>query len=445
VPIRIGGTSGAWAPDGTIVFTPSNTVPLFRIETGGGAAVQLTRLEPPQTGHRYPHFLPDGRHFLFFALGPADVKGVSVGSLDSADIHRLFPSDSGAVFVPPDWVLFAREGALLAQRLDLNAMTPSGDPVPVAPRVAASPNRFGSVALSASAAGPVAYRARGEARQLVWLDRSGRRVGALGPPDEAQPLDIRLSRDGQAVALYRREGGHTEMWLRETARDALRRVTADPAIKINPIWSPDGRRLVFSSNLTGILDLHEQPVDGSGPSTVLLASSEHKNAGDWSPHGRHILYELQTAGAGRDLWALPLFGDRTPFGVVQGPFEEAAGRFSPDGAWIAYQSTETGRNEIYVQPFPGPGAGLQISTTGGSAPAWRDDGRELFYLADDNRLTVVPLGPDGATLAPGVPSPLFSLPAGSEYVVAPGGQQFLVNVVVENPSPITVLLNWRPR
>ena len=400
---------------------------------------------PPQTGHRYPHFLPDGRHFLFFALGPPDTKGVYVGSIDSQEVRRLFDADSSAVFAPPDYALFARQGALFAQQLDLDALAVVGEPLAVAPSVAAWPDTLASVAVSASVAGPIAYRARPEERQLTWFDRAGRQLGTLGPPDGGQPIDHRISPDGRTVSIARRVGGQPDIWLLETARGVLQRFTTDAAQETNGIWSPDGSRIVFSSNRNGILDLYERQVSGAATDSPLLAMPEHKNALDWSPDGRHILYALQTATAGRDIWALPLFGDRKPFVVVQSAFEESNARFSPDGRWIAFQSNETGRNEIYIQPFPGAVGKSRISTDGGSEPRWRQDSGELYFLGTDRRLMAARLT-TAQTEQSARPEPLFVLPEGaSEFEAAPDGQQFLVNVVTKEASPITVLLNWRPR
>ena len=210
---------------------------------GGGSAVEVTRVDAPrQTGHRFPHFLPDGRHFLFFSLGPPESQGVYLGSLDSMDARRLFGADGAAVFAPPDYVVFPRQGALWAQRLDSNTLEPVGDGLPVAKRVAIDPNLFANVALSASAAGPVAFRASGAERQLIWLDRSGQQIGTVGQPDADQPFDIHLSPDGRSVAFRRMAGGNVDVWVMEIARGILRRFTSDAArdyeIDLVAGWEP---------------------------------------------------------------------------------------------------------------------------------------------------------------------------------------------------------------
>ena len=434
---------GAWSNEGTILFAPSSTGPLYRVPAAGGMAVEATHIQPPrQTGHRYPHFLPDGRHFLFFAVGTPENQGVYLGSLDSTDSRRLLEAGSAATFTPPNYLLFARQGTLLAQRLDLGKLEPADDPLPVAARVAARPGNTALAALSSSS-GPIAYRPGAGERQLVWLDRSGRQAGTLGGPDAAQPAQIRLSPDGRTVALGRTAAGNTDVWLIEMARGVVRRFTSETAAEYNPIWSPDGSRVVFTSDRSGGLDdLYEKPVNGTGTETLLLASYEFKNSSDWSPDGRFILFVSLSPSTGNDLWALPLFGDRKPFVVAQTAFSERSGRFSPDGRWIAYESNESGRNEIYVQPFPGPGGKSQISISGGTSAQWRLDGRELFYMGLDNRLMAVPVTLNGSTVGAGTPVALFSTPPGSEYAASPDGQRFLVNEITEEASPITILLNW---
>jgi Tol biopolymer transport system component len=292
--------------------------------------------------------------------------------------------------------------------------------------------------------GPVAYRASAEERQLIWLDRSGRQIGTLGGPDAAQTGFYRLSPDGRTVAFNRTVAGNQDVWLLDTARGTLRRFTTDPAADYYPIWSPDGSRVAFSSQRLGSYDLYEKSVAGDATETLLLASAEYKNARDWSSDGRFILYLNASAKTGSDLWALPLDGDHNPVPVAQTPFTENNGRFSPDGHWIAYQSNESGATEIYIQSFPGPGAKMQISTTGGTLPTWRRDERELFYLAK-GRLMAVPITLSGSRVDVGTPAALFPVPLGaSQYDVTANGQRFLFDTVVKEASPITILMNWKP-
>ena len=443
---------GTWNADGTILFGPSNTSPLYRVSDRGGQPQAATRIESPQQGgHRFPHFLPDGRRFLFFAAGTATARGVYVGSLDSQESRRLFDSDSAPVFAPPDHVLFARQGTLFAQQVDVDRLEALGDPFLVAERVfVGALTNIASVALSASEAGLLAYRVPEAPRQLIWFDRSGNRVGTVGPPDAAlQSTAIRLSPDDRHAAVARFTGGSVDIFLIELARTGFRRFTFDNAAESGAVWSPDGDRIAFHSFRRGLNDLFEKSVADSSSEKTLLESSENKNIYDWSSDGRFILYSSQNAKTGRDIWALQLDGDRKSFVVVSTAFEDMQARLSPDRRWVAYQSNESGRSEIYVRPFPGPGGYVQVSTTGGSNPEWRGDGREIFYIGLRDGLTAVPVSvsADGKTIATGVPSGLFLLRPGSFYSASRDGQRFLVNTALDdNPTaPITVVLNWARR
>jgi Tol biopolymer transport system component len=434
---------GAWGPDGTILFTQSSVEPLYRVPAKGGKAVPATEVEAPHLGHRNPNFLPDGRRFLFFAFGPPESQGIYAGSLDSPDVRRVLEAESAPVFAPPDYLVFARQGAVLAQRLNMESLQPIGDPTPMARQVATPRGTVASVALSAAATGTVAYRASAGKRQLRWVDRAGRQIGLLGGPDSAQPADGRVSPDGRTVALIRMVSGNNDVWLLETARDARQKFTSSQAREFDTVWSPDGSRIVFGSTRKGVVDLYERSL-GGGTETPLLESPESKNVYDWSSDGQWILFAIQSPKTARDLWALPMMGKKKPVVLAQTMAEEREARFSPNARWIAYQSNESGRFEIYVQPFPGPGIRSQISTGGGASPKWDRDGRRLFFLDPSNRVMSVSVETNGPKAEAGTPVALFSLPPGATYETT-DGQRFLINEIVKDPSPITVLLNWRPR
>jgi Tol biopolymer transport system component len=440
----------SWSTDAVIVFSGSNTAPLYRVPAAGDQKpIEATRLGSGHVAHRFPFFLPDGRRFLFFATGSSDVQGVYIGSLDSSESTRLVEADTKAVFMPPDVVLYGRTGALYAQRVDRDA-SPVGEPMLVAERLAQNPGTFASAAISASSIGTFAYRSAAEdaGRELRWVGRAGQQDAPVSITGLEFFSD--LSPDGRTIAVSRTFSGNTDIWLIETARGVLRRFTFDPADDSTPRWSPDGSRVAFQAQRKGggLFDLFVKSLSEK-TEQVLLESSENKNMSDWSRDGRFILYTSQSPKSARDIWALPLEGDRKPFVVVQSPFEETLPRFSPDGRWVSYQSSETGRVEIHVQPFPGPARSWQISTNGGTNAQWRSDGREMFYVAPDNRLMAVPVTLNAAVPAvdAGNPSPLFSVRAGANYsVVTPDGQRFLVNTPTDDASvsPITIVLNWKP-
>ena len=446
---------GAWNSDGTIVFSPSPGRPILRVSAEGGEPSAATRFESPQHGsHSSPQFLPDGRHFLFFVRGSPEARGVYVGQLDGLDAERLFDADAPAVYAASGHLLFIREGRLLAQDFDPDRLELRGDAFPTGEHVTAR------TTLSASAAGPIVYRtpsADSGQRQLVWVDRSGREIERVVYPDTAAQGPS-LSRDGRRVAVFRRANGNTDIWSYERGRGAWDRITFDSGDDIYPLWSPDGHRIVFGSR-RGEMNLYWTLLNASPGSgeELLLSTSQPKFPMDWSADGRFLAYDSLDPKRGFDIWALPLEGDRKPFEVVRTEFSERLAQFSPDGAWIAYQSDKTGRFEIYVQPIPGPGGDSRVSIDGGAQVRWNPNGKELFYIATDDRLMAVPVrvASDGKTVEPGTPIGLFATNVGStaintnrqQYAVSPDGQSFVMNSVLDEArtSPITVILNWKPK
>jgi eukaryotic-like serine/threonine-protein kinase len=436
---------GSWNEEGTILMG-SGIGPLHSVPEDGGPARQATDLLPGQITHRWPQFLPDGRRFLLYTLGNNGVRGVYLGSLTDPLVQRISDRESGFGVLPPAHVLFARQGALWARELARGFTSVGGEFLPVAAKVLVHPAIFGYTAFSSSSTGSIAYRASAGETQLVWLDRSGRPAAVVGQADDGQVFLSQLSRDGRTVATTRTVAGSTNVWLLDTERGVPRRLTFD--FNDNAvIFSPDGSRIAHQAEGNRERTVvWERRSDGTGREAMLLAEpDEHEfhHPQDWSSDGRYILYTVDTT-ANSDLRALPLFGERTPFDVARTSFNESNGRFSPDARWVAFQSNETGRAEIHVQPFPGPGPKSQVSVGGGTLPRWPSAGRELFYLAPDNRLMAVPVTISGSRLETGPPSALFTLSTTSSYEPSPDGQRFLVTSVVSEASPITVILNWKP-
>jgi serine/threonine protein kinase/Tol biopolymer transport system component len=447
------GRGGTWNADDVIVFAGTNTE-LFRVPAGGGKPVAITRVDTPrQANHRAPQFLPDGRHFVFYAVGTPEGRGVYVGSLDTPGTTRLFDAQSAAVF-RRGHLLFLRQGTLFAQRFDPDRLELASDPFPVAEQVAQD-TISNMPAISTSVAGPLAYRTGSlGSRQLIWFDRSGKPTRAADVVDERSPTNLALSPDGGRVAFDRREtDGNTDIWLLDLNRGVRTRFTSDANIDLAPLWSPDGSRIVFSSNRDGIVDLYEKRLSG-GSEARLFESRMERRPQDWARDGRFLLYRMLDSKTGMDLWVLPFEEGKKPFPAVQTEFDENHGQFSPDGKWIAYGSNVSGRYEIYVRQFPPSGGDVRISTDGGAQARWGPGGRELFYIGLDGRLMAVPIRVDGAVLVPGSPTALFAtrIAGGAtfgnqlhQYAVAADGQRFLINSYTEEAAtaPITVILNWK--
>jgi len=447
---------GAWGRDGVIIFTPNATGPIFRVSETGGEQVPITKIAAQQSDHSFPQFLPDGRRFFFFVRGTSENPGVYIGQIDGDTTRRLIDADSTATLTSTGHLLFVRRNILFAQAFNLAQESVSGDPSPIAEGIFVQ--RFDRVAVSASAAGPIVFRAGATSvkRRFIWFDRSGKEIRVLGDVDTSNINVPSLSRDGNRLIVQRTVDGNMDSWLFDMVRGLFTRFTTDPASDGGGIWSPDGNRVVFNSSRTGVYDLYEKPANGFGDDKLILATTQNKMPTDWSPDGRFILYRSPDLRTGFDLWILPMDGDRKPFPFLRTPFEERDGQFSPDGNWIAYQSNESGRVEVYVRPFPGPGESQSISTNGGAQARWRADGKELFYIALDGKLMAVPIRirPDGKSLDADVAVPLFGTQIGGalqlqsrqQYVVARDGQQFLMNTIVEETSiPITVIVNWKAK
>ena len=451
------GYGGTWNKDGIILFSGNVTGPIVRVPaSGGGEPIAVTRVESPGTSHRLPRFLPDGRHFLFFALNGARDRAIYFGSLDGIAARRLTEADTAPV-LSSGHLLFVRQGVLLAQRFDAEQGLLSGEPFRVAEQVAADVS-VSTAALSASESGTIAYRPGLTAghRQLLWFDRAGRRSGAAGTIDPNTLATPALSPNGQVVAVERRANDNRDVWLIDVARGLLTRFTFDAAEDASPEWSPDGQYIFFCSNRQGAYDLYRKSMSTDAREELLYRSTHNKVPMDVSPDGRFLLYRDNNPDSSFDLWALPIEGPRMPVAVANTSFNEAEGQFSPDGKWIAYRSNESGQFEVYVQPFPGPGNKLLVSSNGGAQPRWRRDGAELFYIAMDGRLMAVQLRrpASGGTFEVGTPVPLFPtrIPGGAvqgvykqQYAVSADGR-FLINTLIDEDktSPISLILNWKP-
>jgi serine/threonine protein kinase/Tol biopolymer transport system component len=449
---------GTWNRDDMILYSPTAASPLMRVPAIGGTPTAITRLAPGEVSHRFPAFLPDGQQFVFLVLTSApEDEGVHLGSLPDAPDrrHRVIAVNSAAEYATPGYLLVVREGMLIGIPFDARKGTVSGDPLVLASQVASDHQRERG-AFSVSATGLVAYRmgsVTSPATELAWIRRDGSVIGTL--PATGFPT---LTTDGHHIAVSQqtqlRTFSNTDIWLIDTARGVPRRFTFDPAFDVNPVWSPDGSRLVFASNRKGVFDLFEKPVSFARDEGVLLQTPENKVPNDWSPDGQVLLFLNENAVTGDDLWTVSVQEPHELVRVLNGSHAESQGQFSPDGRWLAYRSNESGRWEIYVRPYPGPGGQQLVSSGGGVQPRWRRDGNELFYIAADSRMMAVPiqLPSNGDALEAGMPMPLFTAkltyPSNQQfgYAVDPAGQRFLMWIVDDQTSttPITIVQHWTP-
>ena len=446
---------GTWSRDGVIVFGPTATSGLQKVSAAGGVPTAATVLGQGEVGHVQPTFLPDGRHFLYRAntTGPGPGWPVYVGSLDSVERKLLLNSDSQNVLYSQGYLLFLRERTLMAQPFDARRLALSGDPFPIAEQIqiqGTPPNGVFSV----SENGVLAYQtgtATGGS-QLNWFDRTGKQIGRLG--DAATYYDLELSSDGKRASVSVEDQKGRDIWVYDIARGLRTRFTFDAADELTSLWSPDGSRIVFNSRRKQHLDLYQKASSGDGSEEVLLEDNADKYPMSWSADGKFIMYVSNggfTSSTGDDIFVLPLSGDRKPFPFLNTKFNEGAPQFSPDGRWVAYQSDESGKNDVYVAPFRGPGGKWQISTGGGSNPRWRQDGTEIFYQAPDNKLMAAAVNGKGGSFEVGAVKPLFQTRPSTGfrynyfYHVFPDGQRFLVNTAPEQAAsaPITVVLNWQ--
>ena len=445
---------GTWNRDGVIIFASSFGGSLVRISASGGPVTPATKLDTSrrQTGHYWPHFLPDGHHFIYLTRSAnKQDNGIYVGSLDSTDSQLLVQTDAGAMYASPGYLLFLRERTLLAQPFDTDKLQLTGEPSVIAEQLVYNPSN-GRAFFCVSDNGLLVFRTGAIAAntRITWYDRAGKELGSLGAPENII-IASALSADETKVAISRTDPNLTgsDIWILDTSGRSSR-LTFDPAVDTNPLWSPDGTRIVFSSNRLGPFDLYWKLTSGAGNEELLLKSDDTKFALDWSSDGQFVLYQDIAPTTQRDLWALPLSGDKKPISVVQTNFNEAQGKISPDGHWIAYISDESGTFQVYVQNFPPAGGKWMVSINGGSMPRWRADGNELFYLAANNKLMAVPVKTNGNDFEAGNPQPLFDariapgVTGATGYSVTRDGQRFLVNARTEesSASPAVVVQNW---
>jgi Tol biopolymer transport system component len=458
---------GTWNREGVILFAHNaiGRSALMKVPAAGGVPKPVT-LPDPARGEAFqlnPEFLPDGRHFLYFRLFRSNPQytGAYIGSVDTKPEDQsskpFFLTDRQVSYAISQigglgYLLFLRESTLFAQPFELDKLVLSGEPVPVADQVGSF--AAANVGLySVSNTGILAYRvgAGGNSLQLTWFDRDGKPQGTLGAKGFYRNPAISPDETRVAVSQLDSQRGSSNIWVLDINRGTSTRLTFNAGNDDSPVWSPDGKQIVFRSNRSGHFDLYQKPADGSGEERLLLKSEEDKSPTGFSRDGRLLLYQANTPKTKNDIFVLPMEGDPKPVPVLRTEFNEGQAQFSPDGRWVAHTSEESGSPEIYVRPFSlqnsGEGAKWMISKGGGTRPRWRADGKELLYTdAGGGQQMAVEITLGEKSIQAGTPHRLFSIPGfPNQPDFTPDAKRFLYPSFegANAQTPFTIVLNWQ--
>jgi Tol biopolymer transport system component len=448
------GRGGAWNRDGVIVFTPDaiGTSGLSRVSSLGGSPVEMTRPDTArfETSHRWPVFLPDGRHSLYLAAnftGHREMNAIFLGSLDSQEKRQIVTTSANVAYADPGYLLYLRDQTLVAQPFDRQRYVLSGEPHTVSDEVLYFPQVDRAVYSVANGEVLVTQTGKGASlSQLAWFDRTGKPAGTVGAPGWYN--NVRLSPEGRRIATDQTDpdGMNIDVWLHEPARGATTRLTFDPAMDYAPVWSPDGKHVLFGSSRRLGFRLYLKNADDSGfeEEVADLGPDWQISAWDWSRDSKNVLVRK-----GNELWYLT-WPERKAKPLLQAKWTVRSAQFSPDGRWMAYSSNEAGKWEVYVSPFPSVNGKWQVSSAGGQEPRWRQDGKELFYLSAEGKMMAVAVTAS-PSFAASSPITLFQThrrqPVSSNdvfsYDVSADGQKFLIDAKVDeaNAAPLSILLN----
>jgi len=447
------GRGGTWNKDGEIVFTPDGKQGggLYRISASGETPKPISTPDKArgEDSHRWPMFLPDGRHYLYMAAnfsGRNDADAILVGSLDSNEERFVLKAGANAAYAAPGYLVFYRDKTLLAQRFDWKQFAVSGEPTALLTDVQYLSNVKRAVFAVSNSGLLLAQGGNGAAiSQPMWFDRNGRQLGVVGQPGVYGNVSIAPNGKSVAVSLTDIESQNTDVWTYDSLRGNAKRLTFDTAIDRVPIWSPDAKQLVFTSNRQLNIDLYIKNADGTQDEKSVVSDEFNKYPNDWSRDGKYILY---TRGA--DLWFVTVPELKSSL-CLKAVSVLRNGQFSPDGKWVAYASNESGKWEIYVTSFPKPEGKWQVSTGGGEQPRWRGDAKELFYVSSDNKMMAAPVT-TASKFDSGTPVALFQINPREQvslndvfvYDVRRDGQEFLINTRVRQPetTSMSVVLNW---
>jgi len=445
------GRGGTWNRDGVIVFAPEAAGRLYRVRESGGEVVPVTELDPgrQETSHRWPAFLPDGKHFLFVTLPPKQGNfDIFVGSIDSKDRKFLFAASSAPIYAEPGYLIYMRDNTLVAQRFDADRLATTADPVSLGEAPAFS-GWTGAPVVSASNDGILARWGMGLPNTtLRWYDRTGKTIGEV-PVPAGRYEQVRLSPDGKRLAATRRSAvSASDIWLFDLDRPVPSRFTFGPSNNYYPTWSPDGNLIAFASDRFGPEDIFVKAANGSAEEVaVLKGGAMFKEPCSWSSDGKTIVFEQPDPKSSWDLEMLAADGKSAPIPFLHAPGLQRLGMVSPDGHWIAYNSDESGRMELFVQSFPAPGAKYQVSSAGATngTTRWTRGGKDLMFMAVDGFTVMTADVSLGASFHAGEPRSLFKLRGDFVGVdFSPDGERILATSpagATVTPS-ITIDVNW---
>jgi Tol biopolymer transport system component len=438
-----GGRSGTWGAGGDILFASIQARTIFRVAAAGGSPEKALEASADEIRVAWPWFLPDGRRFLYLARQRDTTGRLMLGEIGKPS-RTLAPITSSAQYVDPGFIVFVREGALLAQPFDPNAGRLTGEPVSIAEPVSYF-RSTGRASFAASPSGTLVYQSHDDVSRLTWFDLSGRALESIGPPGNY--LNLEIAREGRRVFYDRSRAGigTFDIWSLDLDRGVETPVTTEAETEVFPMELPGGKSIAYSANRGGAPELFRRSLESGAEERLTKATNAFQQAQDVSPDGKTLVYVERAMSGNFDIWTLPLAGQGGPAPFLQSSFDKKDVRFSPDGRFLAFISNESGQAEAYVTPFPGPGEKVRLSSDGARLLQWSRDGRTLYYVSSDGRMMALPIK-TSPTLQTGAPAALFTI-AGKPWVnfrVSRDGTKLLA-VVPESAAdeqPMTVVVNW---
>ncbi len=433
---------GAWGGDGTILYTPDTLSAMFRIPAAGGTpsrAIGEEKAAASVGSPRWPAFLPDGKHYVFFRFLPDSQGGggsIHLAALDTQQDTTLVNSDYRAQY-GNGHLVFVHGGNLMSQSFDEKKLKLQGNSVPVAEQVRG--DERGGAAFSLSSDGKLIFAGGQSATlDLAWYDRSGKKSDTI---DSGTFQDAHISPDGKKVSAARTDaGGHLEIYIYDLARGTKSQFSFSQSRDDDPLWSPDGSAIVFDSGRSGKIDLYTRPANGARQEELLYHDDMDKYPGGWSSDGKHIVYEAITGGH-YEVWVMPMFGDHKPYSFLQEKYNTRFPAFSPDTKWLSFTSFEAGHGQVYIVAFPKPGGRFLVGE--GQQAVWNRNGKEILYMDDHSRIASVEVTTHGDSVELGKPKILFPTQSATQFEVSPDGQRLLmIQAPVQDSSNLTLVVNW---